>query len=550
MIISSSDLASEGPLDAGICIIGAGAAGITLACELDGHNTKVVVLESGGLKADPALADDYRGAATAPHADPADFRRAGFGGTTSLWGGRCVPFDPIDFERREHIPRTGWPISYDEVARYYPSAIAYCDAGRFDFTASGSLAGALPTISGLDGAGTIVDDCIERYSLPTRFGKRYRRRIERSGNVLVVLNSRCVRLIRRSGADSIAAAEFADAAGRHRQVRARVFVVATGGIEVPRLLMCSDEEGSGLGNRHDLLGRFYSCHFESTCARLVTNGARVVFNFERTTDRVYCRRRLRISDRTQREFRLLNTVFRLHFPPYCDATHGSAVMSLIYLLKSSLAPEYRAILQHNVADAARSPTRQHVRNVVFGLQQLPGFCYDWVFRMLLAERKLPYTLVANADGSYPIEFNCEQTPLESNRITLLDDTDRHGLRRVQITWRVCQSDLEAAERAFVVLRDALSRTTSCRLQYDEELLHEQIGRSVPVNGHHIGTARMAATERDGVVDASCAVFGLPNLYVAGAAVFPTSSYANPTLTIVALAVRLATHLKAALAQGA
>lgn len=543
MIIRSAELDADSLLSAAICIVGAGAAGITLACELDGHGVKVILLESGGLKPDAALVDDYRGIATAPHADPTRFRRAVFGGTTSLWGGRCIPFDPIDFERRDYLPCSGWPISYDEVAQHYPRALDYCDAGRFEFTASGSLARSTPLIRGFDGGGVIVDDCIERYSLPTDFGKRYRQKIARSGNVVALLNARCVGLLKRRGEDGIEAAEFVDQAGRRRQVRATVFVLATGGIEVPRLLLNSDSQGSGLGNRNDLLGRFYSCHFESIYGRVVPNRAAVAFDFEKTTDGIYCRRQLRFSAPAQREHRLPNTAFRLHFPDYSDATHGSSVMSTIYLVKSSLLPEYRAILQHNAWDTEPSPTWQHVRNVVTGLPQLCRFSRDWVFRIRLARRKLPYTLVPNADGSYPLEFNCEQTPLDSNRVTLTDDADRHGLRRVHITWRMCQADVEGGLRAFQLLADVMNRGHACRLEYDRDKLRDRLCHATPLGGHHIGTARMAATERAGVVDANCAVFGLPNLYVASSAVFPTGSYANPTLTIVALAVRLAAHLK-------
>src|ERR1700737_3154251 len=228
MIITSADLVTHGPLEAAICVVGAGAAGITLACELDGQGVKVILLESGGLKTDPSLADDYAGSATAPHAQPTQFRRAAFGGTTSLWGGRCVPFDPIDFERRDYLPNSGWPIAYEELARHYGQALAYCDAGRFDFTASGSIASPRPTIGGMDGGGILLDDCIERYSLPTDFGRRYRRRIERSSDITAVLNSRCVRLIKSSGADRIEAVEFVDLAGRRQRVNAQLFVLATG----------------------------------------------------------------------------------------------------------------------------------------------------------------------------------------------------------------------------------------------------------------------------------------------------------------------------------
>jgi choline dehydrogenase-like flavoprotein len=288
------------------------------------------------------------------------------------------------------------------------------------------------------------------------------------------------------------------------------------------------------------------CHFENSLGRVVPHGAAVAFDFERSLDGVYCRRQLRFSDEAMARHRLLNMAFRLHFPSYSDAGHGSAVMSAIYLVKSSLIPEYRNILASN-AEVPPSPMGAHLRNVVLGLPQALGFGYEWVFRIRLARRKLPYTLVANADGSYPLEFNSEQTPLSDSRVTLGDDHDQHGLRRVRIAWRLSDEDAEAACRGFLLLRDTMAASGTCRLELDEDRMRERIRRSAPLGGHHIGTARMAATERHGVVDTSCTVFGVPNLHIASAAVFPTSSHANPTLTIVAMSVRLAGHLRRQLA---
>jgi len=152
-------------------------------------------------------------------------------------------------------------------------------------------------------------------------------------------------------------------------------------------------------------------------------------------------------------------------------------------------------------------------------------------------------LVPNAGGNYPLEFNSEQTPLESSRITLGDEVDSHGLRRVHIQWRMCAEDVDSACRAFELLRETVNRNPGVRLDFDESQLRERMGNSMPLGGHHIGTTRMAATARHGVVDSSSALFELPNLFVASSAVFPTNGHANPTLTIVALAVRLAAHLK-------
>lgn len=124
--------------------------------------------------------------------------------------------------------------------------------------------------------------------------------------------------------------------------------------------------------------------------------------------------------------------------------------------------------------------------------------------------------------------------------------DSLGEKRVQVQWRVANEDADAAQRGFLLLRDILQQHSSCRLDFDESALRQAIGRSAPLGGHHIGTTRMAASPRNGVVDRNCAMFELPNVFIASSAVFCTSSHANPTLTIVALALRLADHLKATL----
>jgi choline dehydrogenase-like flavoprotein len=551
MIVSLDEMDMQHQLEATVCIVGAGAAGITLACELIGCGARVLLLEAGGERLDAAASDDqYGGSADAPHPHPAEFRRVVFGGTTGTWGGRCVPFDPIDFEKRDYVANSGWPISYEDVAQHYAQALRYCDAGAFDFSVDGSLrsdAIANATIPGLEDGSVLLADRIERYSLPTDFGKRYRARIAASENVTAVLNARCVGLHRQGGGGAIESISIIDRSARRRSVRARIFILAVGGIEAPRLMMLSDPVGRGLGNQSDHLGRFYTCHFENTLGRLIVESGRVAFDFEKTRDGVYCRRKLQFTAQAQRKNRLLNTAFRLHFPPYSDAAHGSPVLSAIYLAKSMLIPEYRSILQHGAEAAAVSPATLHLRNVALGLPTLGHFAYQWLFLRNLAQRKLPYTLVRNRDGSYPLEFNAEQTPQASNRITLADEVDRNGLRRVQVAWRLCEDDAQAAQRAFLLLREVIGAHSTCRLELDEAGLLSAIRRSVPLGGHHIGTMRMAASAREGIVDRNCAVFELPNLYIASSAVFCSGSHANPTLTIVALALRLATHLKTVLA---
>jgi choline dehydrogenase-like flavoprotein len=542
MIVPAHECSPNDTDSADICIVGAGAAGITLACELDGSGLKIIVLEAGGLKPVDAELDSYQGVATAPHPDPTQYRRMGLGGTTSLWGGRCIPLNPLDFKRRPHVPNSGWPIQYEEVAKYYPRALDYCDAGRFEFTTK-SLHAATPTIEGFNGRGEVLTDLIERYSLPTDFGRKFRDQLFQSRDVTVLLQARCTRLKKTAGGDVIEFVEYMDKTGKVRRLSARTVVLASGGIEVPRLLMHSDREGPGIGNHHDLLGRFYSCHFETVYGRLVAKGAAVAFGFEKTSDGIYCRRRIQFSEEFMARHELPNMVFRLHFPDYSDPMHGSSVMSAIYLVKTLLPAEYRTILRHNKGAEGSLGNLAHLRNLLTGLPQLLKFAGDWIFRMKLARRRLPYTLVPNADGSYPLEFNCEQTPEAANRITLTGEHDQQGIRRVHVNWRLCDTDIDSACRGFRLLRDSINASSRSRLEFNDEKLREDIAQSAPLGGHHIGTTRMGHSERDGVVDKDCGVFGIQNLFIASAAVFPTSGYANPSLTIVALAIRLAEHLK-------
>ena len=543
MILPSRSL--EGDVSAHVCIIGAGAAGITLACELDGADIPVVVLEAAGVGIFGGVSQDpYEGTAEEPHPRPSNFRRRAFGGTTTIWGGRCVPYDPIDFEAREYAPNSGWPIAYQDVARHYPKAMAYCNAGEFDFSVAGALDDPSPTIPGLDPAADTDASMIERFSLPTNFGVGYRKVLRESENVRVITHAHALRLLRSSTSDRVSSVEFVRRSGSISQVCARHFVVALGGIETARFLLTSDPTGVGYGNESDCVGRYYTCHLESVIGLLRPRRRGVVFDFQKTRDGVYSRRKLQIREDAQRRQQILNIAFRLHYPNVADPAHHNSVFSAVYLAKRTLIPEYRRILQHGQSDRPSAQLiSQHLRNIAGGIPQLLEFAFDWTRLRVFAERKLPYMLVPNADGTFPLEFHAEQTPLRRSRIALNTERDSYGMPRVHVDWQTCSTDIDSISKAYRVLKKDIDASGQCVLEFDEDRLPELAGQSSPVGGHHIGTARMAGDPSTGVVDGNCAVHGVPNLFVAGSAVFPTSSHANPTLTIVALSIRLAEHLK-------
>ncbi|WP_337188876.1 GMC family oxidoreductase [Phenylobacterium sp.] len=533
-------------LDCDICIVGGGAAGLTLALDLIGTAHKVLLVDPGRLDGGQTSQDLYEGEVVNPrHAAPHLYRHRRLGGSTAIWGGRCIPFDPIDFERRSYVELSGWPFNYSELEAYYPRAQELLEAGTYDYSAASAIGGA-PLVSGFDDP-NVLSDSLERFSLPTNFWREYRREISASPNVQVIAEATAVKF-RRGGGDAAAALACVGPGGGSFDVRARVFVVAAGGLETVRLLGYS-----GMGDTHGLLGRTYMCHVESNLGEMrlapATRGIR--YGFERTHDGVYARRRFTLAEERQRELGVMSVAVRPHHPGVADPSHGHPVLSAMFLAKRFIIPEYArrfaAQADQDNPRKARSDLVAHIRNVTLGAPALAGFVLDWTYRRYLSRRRIPYVALPSAAGVFPLDLNAEQEPNLASRVLLTDSLDRNGTPRLRIDWRLTQADYRTVTVTLRELRAAFRRTGCGDVAFDDENLDDLVRDNVkPVGGHHIGTARMAASPSRGVVDAACRLHDVPNLYIAGAATFPTSSHANPTLTIVAMALRLGAHLRAEL----
>ncbi|MBF4988572.1 GMC oxidoreductase [Methylophilus sp. 14] len=528
-----------------ICIIGAGAAGISLAISLSRQGKRVLLIEGGDWNETPDIVDAYVGQATAPHPQTTEFRYQRFGGTTHLWGGRCVPLDKHDFEKRAHVPESGWPAGAAEIADYYPQALEYCDSGKNDFTISSFGPNAKPIFSEAPLLAPDLNEYIERYSLPTDFGQKFRRELTESSNVYVLLRTRCIGLNATNAGDVVSSVTLHD--GKQSiDVKVKQVVLAGGGIETTRLMLVSQQKIPAWSDLDNSLGKYYACHYDLIFGALRFSGERPVFDFQKTTEGIYARRKLQFSAEFQAEHGLLNSAFRLHFPAYADPSHGSGVMSTIFLAKSILKPEYQAILNHGVNQTAvRGQSFKHVMNVVMDIGSVVGFAFNWLFKIKLAKRRIPYTLVANRNGTYPIEFNSEQVSDANNRIELLNEHDRFGMPRVSVHWKLTAQDITSGIKSFNLLKKQFEKTKACRLEFEPKELEKAMENALPVGGHHMGTTRMGIDPNDSVVDVNCKVHGVKNLYIASASVFTTNSHANPTLTIVALALRLSEHLASA-----
>ncbi|MFT3905578.1 MAG: GMC family oxidoreductase [Steroidobacteraceae bacterium] len=548
MLLDLTELPSDQNLQADVCIIGAGAAGITLALELMGSGLEVLLLEAGGLAEEAATQAFYEGtvANEALHSPPLRYRQRRFGGTTTIWGGRCMPLDDIDFEARDFVPHSGWPLGPEELAPYYRLANRLCEAGEFCYR----FADTFPPpqremIAGFRGV-SFDSDRLERFSCPTDFGRRYGERLRAAANVRVVLHANVTRLSLDAGSARVVAASVRTLAGPELTVRAERFIVATGGLEVPRLLLNSnDVQHEGLGNQNDVLGRYYMCHIAGTIGELRFNGPldSVWNGYDVSDEGIYCRRRLSLREDVQRRERVGNFVARLHHPRITNPEHRNAILSALFLAKFLIPYEYGKRL-HGEENASLATWLSHLRNVALGPFDAAAFAWHMLRDRKLAERKFPSIIIKPKANLYSLDFHAEQEPNPVSRITLDAARDGFGLRRLRVDWRYTQGDVHTVQRALQLLATDIAAGGVGRFDYDPASVEFEMTRYGAYGGHHIGTARMGRDPRHSVVDADCRVHGIANLYVAGAAVFPTSSQANPTLTIVALAARLAHHLRA------
>ena len=544
MIESAHQVPRGTTLNADVCVVGAGAAGIPLALSLSGKGLTVLLLEAGERSQDPKAQEHYEGevADERMHSPLHRYRLRGLGGSTSLWGGRCMPYDPIDFEERAWVPHSGWPISYEGLQPWYAQANAWSEAGRFAYDARTALPSAPPMFAGFDSS-IVRTNGLERFSCPTDFGKRYRKRLAVASDVRVLTGAHCTAIRLDESGGSVRFLEVATLKGNRFQVAARAVVLATGGLETARLMLhSSDVAPQGVGNQNDVVGRYYQCHIAGNVGRLTVHGHvnNVRHGYEVAPDGVYCRRRMQIDAVQQRRHGLLYAVARLHFPKITDPAHRSGVLSGLVLAKNLISYEYGKRLHDARMDG--EAWARHLLNVVRDPLDTTAFLTHWVTRRTLAQRKFPSVILRNRTNRFSLEVQGEQQPLASSRVTLTERTDALGMRRMKVDWRYCLADVESVARTLDLIAAELARTGVGRFEYDPDRLEEDLMRYGAYGGHHIGTARMGANPKHSVVDADCKVHSVANLYVAGSAVFPTSSQANPTLTIVALSLRLADRL--------
>ena len=520
--VDARSLPSAETLTADICIVGAGAAGIALAHALTDAPLRVLLVESGGLDYDDETQRLYAGDVIGlPYRDLDIVRLRYFGGSTNHWGGNSRPLDPIDFETRPWMRHSGWPFELSDLASSYESARAFLGfpSDAFD-AASWEDASRRPRLP-------LPPDAVETQIFQTvgpdrlRVGEAYREAIEKASNVTTLLNANVLEVVPADPPTRVESLRIATLAGTTLQVVARHVVLAVGGIETARLLLLSNAVAPrGLGNDHDLVGRFFSDHITiRATAEFYPADPHIALGYydPRLHEGGEAWGVLRLADAEQRRHGLLNCRFQLSNETNAFNKHQDVpgFQSLRAIGRS-----------RDLDDFGR-----HLANIIADVDDVAESAYWRAFHH-------PDYPIIKVD----IVGIAEQEPNPDSRVALGAGTDRFGQRTATLDWRLGDLDSDSLTRSVDILGQHFGAAGLGRLR---NVLPEGVFRtSTPGHHlHHMGTARMHQDPRHGVVNGDARVHGLENLFIAGSAVFPTYGNVNPTLTIIALAYRLADHLK-------
>lgn len=532
-------------IEVDLCIVGAGAAGITVAHAFLGTSVRVCIVESGGLVGERDTQDLYDCDSVGPTPlDAYNSRMRVFGGSCQLWGGGCIPLDKSDLLKRDWVPDSGWPVAHAELEHYYNEVRAFCriDTHRI-------VNGIFSTEPPLDPLPLDEDKLVNQrfVSIPVKFGDAYRSELERAPNITVLLHANLLELQAHADGGSIANARIGTLEGRRGRVLARHYVLACGGIENARLLLLSNSViAEGLGNQNDLVGRYFMDHPCGSLGRLFTDSPdRLLQPYKppRGKAETPLYTEIGLSPGAQRQHRMLNGRTRPFAveAPLPGGIH--ALRGLRAALRKPVVDEGRELVQQlqqamlhrgmpdGTAAVPAESTATLLLRVGLGIGDIAR---AWVRKR--ADQPTVPTSHIELLGYF------EQAPNPLSRITLSGELDALGQRKAKVDWQFTALDRHTFRAAAGVFGGELARVCSGRFEPSPWLADDSRPAQVNSTAHHMGTTRMADDPREGVVDRNCRVHGIDNLHVAGSSVFPTGGWAFPTFTIVALSQRLAEML--------
>ncbi len=507
MHIDARELDNNSVIQGDICIVGAGAAGISMALDWEDSPYKVILLEGGGFEYEDQVQELYSGKTTGQKYFPLKSARLHyFGGTTGHWAGMCAPFEPLDFKKRDWIPHSGWPINKSDLDPYYAKANQVLKLGPYNYEYD-YWNKELPNLNALPLDKDLFWNKMWQFS-QARYGNLYKDAIVAAQNIHLYTYANAVEIIVNNNVSQVQEIVLKNHAGKTHTVKAKHFVLACGTIQNARMLLASNKQASnGLGNQNDLVGRYFMEHLEVACGEMWLAKPFPTDLYSWTYGETKASAEIAFTERLQTQEKILNGTISM--APLSAAQHEKSRMEIWQ------DPDPRK-----------------------GMENL--------FENWNAAEELGKTAEGNIKRAYQLSTRIEQAPNPNSRITLGSQKDALGVPKASLHWQLTKLDKDSVRTMYQLLGQQVGIAGIGRLKlYD--FLQDPNDHTFPetTNGgwHHMGTTRMAEDPKKGVVDANCKVHGLANLYVAGAACYATSGAPNPTLTLTALSLRLSDYLK-------
>lgn len=508
MHIDARMLENDSLIEGDICIVGSGAAGISMALEWINTPYKIILLEGGGFEVESSMQDLYRGKTTGQRYYPLHSSRLHyFGGTTGHWSGFCSTFDPIDFRKRDWVPNSGWPIQLEDLHPYYLRTQPLLDLGPYEYDL-GYWRNKDASLITLPFNEKIIRNKVWQFSPPTRFGTKYRDTILKAKNIHLYTYANVTHIDTNAQGTQVKQVTVKNLEGKEHSVRARHFVLACCAIQNARLLLASNRQvPKGLGNGNDLVGRYFMEHLEVTSADLFLTSAEShhLYLWQFFTTKM--RAELAISEQKQEELKILNGTCSL-WPKTEDKQPPAMIDTYPDSGEETVRKWEQREKEFKGEDTEKAPPARYKMFSLF--------------------------------------TRMEQAPNPLSRVTLDSEKDALGMPRATLHWELTQLEKKSIRKLYELIGQQVGIAGIGRVRLVDWLQDEQDTSwptTLGAGWHHMGTTRMHADPKEGVVDADCKVHGISNLYIAGSSCFTTAGAANPTLTLIALTLRLSDHLK-------
>jgi choline dehydrogenase-like flavoprotein len=508
------DFSSNSILEYDICVVGSGPAGISVAKQLLDTDHRIAILESGGLDPEAEYQELNEGKNSGSSFLSLDSSRLRcFGGAGKLWAGHCAPFKSTEFNKKPFIPLSGWPISFSDLKTYYKQAAKMLGISYEKFYDKSFLGNTFTekSFKEFNRDNSFISANVLQYSNVNNrdLAEKYRMDFEFSINTDVIFHSTVTQLNLTNNAKGVDSVSIADLNANKAIIKAKIFVLACGALENPRILLMSDKiYKKGIGNSNGFVGSCFMSHpGVGGIAQVHKTSSEECISYDKKNNSYGVFFEISSNERSKQE--ILRHSFGL--TPYKDLldrhtyTSGKFFSEGIKLFKN-----------FNLISS--------IKKFVCEIKDL---------------REQEYS-----PKNWSLGVGIEQPPRLSNNLKLHTTKDDLGMPKINMHWdNIGKIEKDTIVKSVKIMARELGLLGTGKIKFTNALLSgESYKIDDPIN-HHIGTTRMSDSSKTGVVDKNCKVFGISNLYIAGSSVFSTSSIVNPTYTIVALSLRLGKYIK-------